>query len=188
MHCESSFSFNYTTPGDVSKLISKLKTNNSAGHDRMSTKLLQKIRSSLSPALSLIINQSVFTVISPDSLKIAKILPIFKKGDPSYFGNYGPISLLSAISKVFVKAIFIEIYEYFNSNNLLYKSQYGFRANHSTELAGVRRYFDPHDILTPGSKYRNDILTPPYDISTSPLIINDKVLFYFYFHLIRYII
>ena len=26
--------------------------------------------------------------------------------------------------------------------------------------AGVRRYFDPHDILTPGSKYRNDILTP----------------------------
>ena len=37
------------------------------------------------------------------------------------------------------------------------------------KLAGVRRYFDPHDILTPGSKYRNDILTPltifwlPYD-------------------------
>ena len=26
--------------------------------------------------------------------------------------------------------------------------------------AGVRQYFDPHDILTPGSKYRNDILTP----------------------------
>ena len=25
---------------------------------------------------------------------------------------------------------------------------------------GVRRYFDPHDILTPGSKYRNDISTP----------------------------
>ena len=35
----------------------------------------------------------------------------------------------------------------------------------SSELAviagdGVRRYFDPHDILTPGSNYRNDILTP----------------------------
>ena len=27
-------------------------------------------------------------------------------------------------------------------------------------IAGVRRYFDPHDILTPGSKYCNDILTP----------------------------
>ena len=39
IYCESLFSFNYTTPGDVSKLISNLKTKNSAGHDRMSTKL-----------------------------------------------------------------------------------------------------------------------------------------------------
>ena len=137
MHCKSSFSFDYTTPGDVSKLISELKTKISAGHDRMSTKLLQNIRSSLSPALSLIINQSLFTGIFPDSLKIAKILPIFKKGDPSYIGNYRPISLLPAISKVFEKVVFIQIYEYFNSNNLLFKSQYGFRANHSTELAGI---------------------------------------------------
>ena len=52
----------------------------------------------------------------------------------------------------------------------------------------VRRYFDPHDILTPGSKYRNDILTPPYDILTSPMIINDKVLFSFHIYLIRYVI
>ena len=118
MHFESSFSFNYTTPGDVSKLISKLKTKNSAGHDRMSTELLQKIRSSLSPAMSLIIKQSLFTGIFPDSLKIAKILPIFKKRDPSYFGNYRPISFLPAISKVFEKVVFIQIYEYFNSNNI----------------------------------------------------------------------
>ena len=32
---------------------------------------------------------------------------------------------------------FIQIYEYFNSNNLLYKSQYGFRANHSIEHADI---------------------------------------------------
>ena len=137
VHCESSFSFNYTTSDDVSKLISKLKTKNNAGHDRMSTKLLQKMRFPLSPALSLIINQSLFTGIFPDSLKIAKILPIFKKGDPSYFWNYRPLSLLPAISKVFEKVVFIQIYEYFNSNNLLYKSQYGFRTNHSTELIGI---------------------------------------------------
>ena len=55
-------------------------------------------------------------------------------------------------------------------------------------LPGVRRYFDPNDILTPGSKYRNDILTPPYDILTSPIIINDKVLFAFYIYLIEYVI
>ena len=43
MHCESPCSFNYTSSGDASKLISKLEIKNSAGHDRMSTKLLRKI-------------------------------------------------------------------------------------------------------------------------------------------------
>ena len=56
-----------------------------------------------------------------------------------------------------------------------------------TVNAGVRRYFDPHDILTPGSKYRNDILTP-LTILTSSIIINDKVLFAFYVYLIEHVI
>ena len=33
--------------------------------------------------------------------------------------------------------IFIQLYEYFNTNNLLYKSQYGFRPKHSAELAAL---------------------------------------------------
>ena len=35
------------------------------------------------------------------------------------------------------KAVFIQLYEYFNKNNLLHKSQYGFRTLHSTELASL---------------------------------------------------
>ena len=76
-----------------------------------------------SPALSLIIYQSLFTGIFPDSLKIAKILPIFEKGDLSYFGNYRPISLLPAISNIFEKVVFFQIFEYFKSNKLSCKSQ-----------------------------------------------------------------
>ena len=61
-------------------------------------------------------------------LKIAKIIPLFKKEDPHKLYNYRPISLLPAFSKIFEKAVFIQLYEYFNKNNLLYKSQYGFLA------------------------------------------------------------
>ncbi len=51
------------------------------------------------------------------------------------FSNYRPISILPAISNVFEKAIFIQTYKYFQSNNLFYKNQYGFREGHFTELA-----------------------------------------------------
>ena len=73
----------------------------------------------------------------PDRLKIAKIIPLLKKEDPHKLDDYRPISLLPAFSKIFVKAVFIQLYEYFNKNNLLYKSQYGFRTLHSTELASL---------------------------------------------------
>ena len=52
-------------------------------------------------------------------------------------GNYRPISLLPVISKVVEKIVFSQLYKYFNDNNLLYNSQYGFRKGHSCELAAM---------------------------------------------------
>ena len=41
----------------------------------------------------------------------------------------------SAISKVFERIIFNQIHNYFHVNDLYFCSQYGFRKEHSTELA-----------------------------------------------------
>ena len=41
------------------------------------------------------------------------------------------------MSKIFEKVAFKQISEYFTCNNLLLNSQYGFRENHSTELAAL---------------------------------------------------
>ncbi len=73
--------------------------------------------------------------IFPDKLKIAKILPIFKKDDEIQFTNYMPISLLPTISKIFERFIFNQLYKFFIDNNLHYGNQYGFREGHSTEYA-----------------------------------------------------
>ena len=64
---------------------------------------------------------------------IAKVLPIYKKDDNHTFDNYRPISFLPAFSKIFEKAFFNQLYSYFISHNLLYKSQHGFRKLHSTK-------------------------------------------------------
>ena len=77
------------------------------------------------------------TGIFPDNLKIAKVTPLFKKGDDTQFTNYRPISLLPVISKIFEKVIFKQIYGFFQDRQLFYNSQYGFRERHSTELAAL---------------------------------------------------
>ena len=51
--------------------------------------------------------------------------------------NYRPISLLPSISKILEKLIFKQLSTYLNEHKLLYDSQYGFRAGHSTELASI---------------------------------------------------
>ena len=89
------------TDNDTQKAIDKLENKNSSGHNGISNKLLKLLKMELSKSLTLIINQMITTGIFPDSFKISKITPIFKKGDVSLLSNYRPISLLPTISKNF---------------------------------------------------------------------------------------
>ena len=75
--------------------------------------------------------------IFPDKLKIAKLIPLYKKDEPSVLGIYRPISLLPEISKLVERVLFNQIHNFGNRNNLYYGSQYGFREKHSTELAAA---------------------------------------------------
>ena len=121
----------------MQKTIQKLKPKSSSGHDDISTILLKRIAPTISSILSITINQSLMTGIFPNKLKIAKVIPLFKKDSPYIFDNYRPISLLPSISKVFEKVVYKQLYSYFQSQKLLYKSQYGFREDHSTELLSL---------------------------------------------------
>ena len=77
----SNFIFNLVSSEDISKIILKLKRKSSSGHDTISSKLLNFISPIIVKPLSTIINQSLHTGIFPDSLKLTKVLPFYKKGD-----------------------------------------------------------------------------------------------------------
>ena len=93
--------------------------------------------SCISKCITVIINQSLTSRIFPNSLKIAKVTPIFRKENNKLITNYRPISVLPVISKIFETVIHEQLSEYFISNNLFCPKQYGFRKNSSTELAAL---------------------------------------------------
>ena len=130
------FLFQNVDEDTVSKLTN-INSKNSSGVDELSTILIKLVKSDLLKPLTTIINQSLHIDIFPDKLKIAKVNPLFKKGDSTLIENYRPITLSPAISKIFERVIFNQMNDYFTLNHLFYDKQYGFRKYHSTVLAAL---------------------------------------------------
>ena len=105
-----------------------LKPQNSTGHDGISSKLLKYLAPSLAFPITTIVNFK--TGIVPSKMKIAKIIPIYKAKDKMSMGNYRPISLLPATSKILEKAVHSRLYSYLKSKNICVGDQYGLRPNH----------------------------------------------------------
>ena len=69
--------------------------------------------------------------IYPDSLKIARVKPIFKGGNKNESTLYRPISILSQINRIFEKLLRDRLYDFVKDK--LYRKQFGFRPKNSTE-------------------------------------------------------
>ena len=134
-HNVPEFEFKTVNSIDIEDIINSLQAKSSSGVDGINTILLKSLKKELKEPLAIIANQMLNTCIFPSKLKIAKVLPIFKRGEVDKCENYRPISLLSAISKVFEKILLRQMDAHFRSHNLYFCGQYGFRKNRSTEHA-----------------------------------------------------
>ena len=86
-------------------------------------------------ALSHIFNLSLSTGRFIDEFKMAKVFPVFKKGDPHVLNNYRPISLLSSMSKILEKIMYRRLNGFLYHHNFFYDFQFGFRKKYSTSDA-----------------------------------------------------
>ena len=107
----------------VSKIINKISSKHSCGHDDISTILIKNLPPHIITNHFSLKSNAFYRNFSRQ-VKNCKNNSIIKKENPHKLDNYRPISLLPAFSKIFEKAVFIQLNCMIN--NLLYKSQYGF--------------------------------------------------------------
>ena len=119
----------------VYRLLLGLSSNKATGIDKISCKIIKLAAPVISDSLTLILNQCMTLSCFPDEWKTAKVVPLYKNGQRNIPGNYRPISVLPAISKIMERIQYNQLYSYLTKFELLSDSQYGFRKFHSTASA-----------------------------------------------------
>ena len=93
------------TPEEVLNLLKTFILNKANEPNSIPVKVLKDMKSEMSVPLSTLINLSFNTGIFPGSSKLARVMPIFQKGDQQDCNNYRLVSVLSNISKFIEKLL-----------------------------------------------------------------------------------
>ena len=124
------FELKLVKPETVKTIIKNMKSSASCGLDNINSDILKIAIDELTPAITHIINLSIIQRKFPQSWKISKIIPLHKKDEMFLSKNFRPVSLLSVISKVLEKAIFLQLFEYLEENGLIHPSHYAYRQHY----------------------------------------------------------
>jgi len=125
----------------------------SLGHDQLSSHFIKQINNSMVNPISLIVNQSLSEGIVPSTMKMAKVIPIYKSKDKDHFSIYRPISLLPSVSKTIGNVVHKRVYNFLMQQGIFYTSPYGFRPGNYTINAIVefatdtRKGFGIHEAI-----------------------------------------
>ena len=68
----------------------------------------------------------------PDQFKIARVIPIHKKGSVFDVSNNRSISLLSIFNEIIEILMYNRLVNYLDNLSIIYNNQFGFRSKHST--------------------------------------------------------
>ena len=116
----------------LSKVLKKLKPSLFFGLDNIPNVFLRRTERSITWPLSILFERSLSANYIPALWKMAKVVPLHKKGSTISPANYRPISLVSSISEVMERVIIDQVQIFLQDNNLITHAQYGFQSGSST--------------------------------------------------------
>ena len=124
----------------VHKLLVNLKNSKSTSVDELDNFAVKISADYIANPLHHIITLSIMQNKFPASWKYSKIIPLHKKLSKLERKNYRPVAILSPLSKILEKIIYLQMYEYFTSNKIFHPNMHGYRQNRSTKTALIQMY------------------------------------------------
>ena len=137
-----------TTVNEVESAIRKLQDKKATGPNSIPSKILKNNKDVLSEPLCDQIHLVFVSGTFIQQLKTAKLIPVYKKGDP----NYRPISLLSNLGKLIEKFVLSRMNKFLENHKCFYKNNFGSRKKHPTN----------HALITIIEKIRNALNNNQY--------------------------
>ena len=129
------FHFEEITLDQVTDMVMALDCTKKTG-GIISNKIMKLSSEIICPIIKNLINTCIRSCKFPNKLKQAVVTPIPKKGDSHNPGDYRPISILPAISKLYEKTMAEQLSKFFEKKFSILLC--GFRKRHSTQDALAR--------------------------------------------------
>ena len=176
---DCSLTFKAVHPNEVKSVINKLKNSKSTGVDDVDTGIIKLIASDILPGITHIINLSITESEFPTIWKLAKVIPLLKKGDTMTPKNYRPVALLPIVSKILERVVFNQLVEYLDKNGLLHPNHHGCRHDHSTATALIQMYDQWTEEVDQGNMVGVMMidLSAAFDMVDHPLLLQKLQLF-----------
>lgn len=168
----NSFAFHPISASELYFIINSLETKYSFDLFGLNNWIVKRISCNIVDILSTLFNRSIIEGIFPESLKVATVIPLFKKGDRLLISNYRPISLLPVVSKIFEKAVKNRMVNFLDSFSCFSKCQFGFRCGLGTEDALIEVMNPLHE----GLNNSNMVAALFVDITKAFDMVDHKVL------------
>ncbi|KAJ1134487.1 hypothetical protein NDU88_000938 [Pleurodeles waltl] len=142
--------WNPTTTEETTRIMNSIHSGSPS--DPCPHHIFNKADNIIAPHLRDIINASFTTATFPENWKHAELNALLKKptADPTELKNFRPISLLPFPTKVIEKIVNAQLTTALETNDSLDPSQFGFRANHSTETALIAATNDIRSLTDKG--------------------------------------
>lgn len=118
---------------ELRSLLFSLNCNLSPGFDGIRIGDLRRNFDVLKAVLLSLLNNIIESGVVPEPLKRALVRPLYKGGARGEVESYRPISILSGISKILEKHLFVTMTSFLDKFDLLSPCQHGFMAGRGTQ-------------------------------------------------------